>query len=73
MFLNKVTGQISTVKELQLIPGNIVNRGLSNDWLKIDTISIEYARLVNQLQNNIHKSCLGNFNTIKAINDLKRI
>ncbi len=72
MFLNKITGKISVAEELKLIPGNIVNRGLSNDWIKLDAISMEYARLVKQLENSISKNRLGNFNTIKAINDLKR-
>ncbi len=72
MFLNKITGEISVAEELRLIPGNIINRGLSNDWIKVDAISMEYARLVKQLEDSIRRSQLGNFNTIKAINDLKR-
>ena len=71
VFLNTVTGKQIVAKSLASIPGNIVYRGLSHEYIQLNTLAIEYARLVNQLQTlrkaNQSGVCIPN--TIKAIKD----
>ena len=71
VFLNTVTGKQIVAKSLASIPGNIVNRGLSHEYIQLNTLAIEYARLVNQLQTlrKANQSGVCIFNTIKAIKD----
>lgn len=71
VFLNTVTGKQIVAKSLASIPGNIVYRGLSHEYVQLDTLAIEYARLVNQLQTlrKTNQSGICIPNTIKAIKD----
>lgn len=75
VFLNTVTGKQIAAKSLASIPGNIVYRGLSHEYIQLDTLAIEYARLVNQLQTlrkaNQSGVCIPN--TIKAIKNYSTI
>lgn len=72
IFLNTITGKIIVADSLHQIPGNIVNRGLSNQFIVLNAIALEYTRLVNQLKH--FKQCniiVDTSNTIKAIYDLQ--
>lgn len=71
VFLNTVTGKQIVAKSLASIPGNIVYRGLSHEYIQLNTLAIEYARLVNQLQTlrKANQSGICIYNTIKAIKD----
>ena len=71
VFLNTVTGKQIVAKSLTSIPGNIVNRGLSHEYIQLNTLAIEYTRLVNQLQTlrKTNQSGICIYNTIKAIKD----
>lgn len=72
VFLNTVTGKQIVAKSLASIPGNIVNRGLSHEYIQLNTLAIEYTRLVNQLQTlrKANQSGICISNTVKAIKDL---
>ena len=72
VFLNTITGKQIVAKSLASIPGNIVNRGLSHEYIQLNTLAIEYTRLVNQLQNlrKANQSGICISNTVKAIKDL---
>ena len=71
VFLNTVTGKQIVAKSLASIPGNRVNRGLSHEYIQLNTLAMEYTRLVNQLQTlrKTNQSGICISNTIKAIKD----
>lgn len=72
LFLDTVTGKTVVANSLHHIPGNIVNRGLSSPFIQLNTVALEYARLVNQLKTFKHNNTIaGTSNTIKAIHDLQ--
>lgn len=72
LFLNTITGKTIVANSLHHIPGNIVNRGLSSQFIQLKPLALEYARLVNQLINfKLHNTVADTFNTIKAIHDLQ--
>ena len=68
-YINLITGREHTVHSIHDIPGNIVNRGLSDNYLAISYYHMEYGRLVNQLQRSIRMGTIANHNTIKGIKD----
>ena len=68
-YINLITGHEHTVQTLHDIPGNVVNRGLSNYYLPISYFHMEYGRLVNQLQRSIRMGTIANHNTVKGIKD----
>ena len=68
VYLNTVTGKRITATSLSTIPGNIVARGLSHEFIQLNTIALEYARLINEFSSS---PSIGKHNIIKAINDLK--
>ena len=70
LFLNTITGKTIVASSLHHIPGNIVNRGLSHQFIELNQLALEYSRLVTQLQTFRTKNiCVDTTNTIKAIND----
>ena len=68
VYLNIVTGKRVTATSLSTIPGNIVARGLSHEFIQLNTIAIEYARLINEFPSS---SSIGKLNVISAINTLQ--
>lgn len=67
VYLNTVTGKRITAQSLSHIPGNIVARGLSHEFIQLNTIAIEYARLINEFPSS---PSIGKHNIIKAIHTL---
>lgn len=67
MFINIITGKEYYVDTISKIPGNLENRGLVEDFVYINDITIEYSRLAKQLTSGIHK---GTRNTIKGLADM---
>lgn len=75
LYLNKITNKTIYANNLSEIKGNIVSRGLSKDYIILDTISLEYSKLVNSLRNNIQKGTLdsvGMRNIKKGIKDMEK-
>ncbi len=68
-YMNIITKKIVTATNLDNLPGNIVNRGLSHEFIKLDSISLEYNRLVQQLK-TINFG-VGYNNTLKGIRDMR--
>ncbi|MFW9602959.1 MAG: hypothetical protein ACMV1B_11670 [Prevotella sp.] len=68
VYLNTVTGKRITATSLSTIPGNIVARGLSNEFIQLNTIAIEYARLINEFPSS---PSICKLNVISAINTLQ--
>lgn len=68
VYLNIVTGKRIAAQSLSTIPGNIVARGLSHEFIQLNTIALEYARLINEFPSS---PSIGKHNILKAINDLK--
>lgn len=77
-YLNLVTGKTVVAKSLKNIKGNIVNRGLSKDYLLIDSkanIALEYSRLIKSLEKSLLRGELDNVgirNIKKGIKDTRR-
>ena len=68
VYLNTVTGKRIATQSLSTIPGNIVARGLSHEFIQLNTIALEYTRLVNEFPSS---PSTGKHNVIKAIHDLQ--
>ena len=78
VMVNKDNKEVKSIKDLEgkriaaqslsTIPGNIVARGLSHEFIQLNTIALEYARLINEFPSS---PSIGKHNIIKAINDFK--
>jgi len=75
LYLNRITNKTVYVNNLSELKGNIVSRGLTNDYIILDTIALEYTKLINSLRNTIDKGILDGVeirNIKKGIKDIER-